>query len=220
MRVPTTLACLAAGCLLALPAGAASAQVVPADSSPPAPIGAPVAAPKPAGPIVRRWGFDLITGAIDGVAAENAGTGSRLWGAQFSLGITAYRVLTVSGDFGIVGMSDEARFSQETNQGERSSGVAAGMATLAVGLRTPPVGARNVAVSAGVSAGASWLDVNRTITQCIDCHGEDVQIRAGEFVEPGLHVTSGRRGISARYRMYGGASDVQDALMIGLTGTF
>jgi len=215
----TRTALLAAGSLLVLGTRTAAGQEVPV---PPADTTAtaPAAPPKPAGPIVRRWGFDVITGAIDGVAAENAGTGNRLWGAQFSLGITAYRVFTVNGDFGIVGMSDEAPFSQETNQGERSSGVAAGMASLAVGLRTPPVGARNMAVSAGVNAGASWLDVNRTITQCIDCHGEDVQIRAGEFVEPGVHLSWGRGGISARYRMYGSGSDVQDAMMIGLTGTF
>jgi len=215
----TRTALLAAGSLLVLGTRTAAGQEVPA---PPADTTAtaPVAPPKPAGPVVRRWGFDLVTGAIDGVAAQNAGTGDRLWGAQFSLGITAYRVLSVTGDFGIVGMSDEAPFTQETNQGSKTSGVAAGMGTLALGLRTPPVGTRNVDVSAGVSAGATWLHVTRTITYCADCHGEDVELGAGEFVEPGLHITSGRRGISARYRMYGSGSDVQDALMIGLTGTF
>jgi hypothetical protein len=221
MRSSTKIALFAMACLLAPGTRTAAAQVgIPPDSATMA--ARPVTAPRPAGPIVRRWGFDLVTGAIDGTAAEQAGTGSRLWGAQVSLGITAHRVLTVTGDFGIVGMSDEAAFTQETNQGSKTSGVAAGMGSLALGLRTPPLslGARDAAISAGASAGATWLHVTRTITNCSNCHGEDVELGAGTFVEPGVHLTSGRRGISARYRLYGGGSDVQDALMIGLTGTF
>jgi hypothetical protein len=218
MRVPTKLACLAAGSLLVLSAGAASAQeTAPADTP-----AVSVPAERPARKIERRYGFDLLTGAIEPGAAETAGTGDRLYGAQFSVGIIAYRVLSVSGDFGIVGMRDEAQFTQETNMGKRSSGVAAGMATLAVGLRTPPLGLgiRDAAVSAGVSAGRSWMDVNRDIGNCMDCHAEDVRLAAGEFWEPGVHLTWGRHGISARYRSYHGTSDVRDALMIGLTGSF
>jgi hypothetical protein len=72
----------------------------------------------------------------------------------------------------------------------------------------------------GVGAGNTWLNVNRDITNCPTCHSEDVELGAGTFWEPGVHVTRGRPGISARYRMYRDDSDVRDALMIGLTGVF
>ena len=81
---------------------------------------------------------------------------------------------------------------------------------LAVGGKAP------AAVSAGVNAGYALLHVTRTITNCADCHGEDVPLRAGAFWETGLEVSPGRRwGISARYRTYQGRSDLRDALMIG-----
>jgi hypothetical protein len=219
MRTSTRFASLAGGCLLFLGAHAAAAQEAPPETPAPAPEAA-----RPAGAIERRVGFELITGAIGGEAAEDAGTGSRLWGAQVNVAFTAYRVLSLSGDLGIVGMRDGRQFSQETTVGEQSSGVAAGMATLAAGVRTPPLalhaGEGAAAVSAGVSAGHSWLNANRTIANCYDCHGEDVQIGAGDFWEPALHVSWGRRVVSARYRMYGSGSDVRDAVMIGLSGAF
>jgi hypothetical protein len=165
-----------------------------------------------------RIGFDLLTSSIKPVAADSAGIGSRAWGAQVTGSLIAFRVLSLNAEGGIIGVSDEASFTQETNLGERTSGVAAGMGTLSAGLRTPPFSTGGPApffLSAGVNGGRSWLDMNRTISQCIDCHGEDVAVRAGTFWEPLLQVGTGRGALSARYRMYGGDSDFQDALMIG-----
>ncbi len=218
MRKPMVLAFMAGACLPLLGAGAAYAQQVPEEGSSPTDAASPETGRR--APTIERWsGFDLLSSAITDGAADDAGTGTRAYGAQLRLGVAAFRVLTVSTDLGIVGMSDEREFTQETTQGEMTSGVAAGMGSLALGLRTPrlAVGGKAPATfSAGVNAGYTLLHVTRTITNCADCHGEDVPLRAGAFWETGLEVTPGRRwGISARYRAYRGRSDLRDALMIG-----
>ena len=168
--------------------------------------------------IVPMVGFDLFTSGIKPVAADSAGIGSRAWGAQITGSLTAYRVLSLNVEGGIIGVRDEAQFSQETNLGKRRSGVAAGVGTLSAGLRTPPIslgGPKPLLLSAGVNGGRTWLDMNRDITQCIGCYSEDVNVQAGTFWEPVLQVGTGRGTFNARYRMYGGDSDFQDALVIG-----
>jgi hypothetical protein len=119
-------------------------------------------------------------------------------------------------------MNDEAAFTQETTQGEKTSGVAAGMGSLSVGLRTPALlmgGERPVTLSAGVNAGHTLLDVTRTITNCVDCHGESVGVDAGNFWEPVVQVGRGRGVVNARYRTYTGDSNFQDALILGFAFT-
>ncbi len=197
MRVSSSAACLSAALLLAASeAGAQERAVVP------------------------RYGIDLITTGMETLAADSAGVGSRAWGVQLTGGVVAYRVLSLNVDGGILLMSDEAPFTQETNQGEKTSGVGAGIGSVSAGLRTPPLrlgGADPRFLSAGVNAGRSWVNVTRTITHCMDCHGEDVSVRAGTFWEPVLEVGNGRGAVTARYRVYGGGSDIRNALMIGFT---
>ena len=171
-----------------------------------------------AAPTQTLIGFDLTTSAIDPIAADSAGVGHRAFGLQINGSIIAYRMLSLSAEGGIIGMSDEAAFTQETNQGEKTSGVAAGIGTVSAGLRTPPValgGPKPVTFSAGLNAGHSFLHVTRTITNCVDCHGEDVNLRAGSFWEPVVTLGVGPGAISARYRTYLGGSDFADALMVG-----
>ena len=195
MRSLMTAACLSTALLIATDGAAAQAQ-----------------------PMETRLGFELITSSIDPVAADSAGVGHRAWGAQVTGSLIAFRVLSLNAEGGIIGMSDEARFTQETNRGEQTSGVAAGMGTVSAGLRTPPLslgGPSPLYLSAGVNAGRSWLDVNRTITHCIDCHAEDVNVQAGTFWEPVVQLGVGRGMVSARYRVYTGDADFQNALMIG-----
>lgn len=197
MRRMTSAAALSAALLLA--AGGASAQQTP---------------------VVPRYGFDIITTGMERIAADSAGVGSRAWGVQLTGGVVAYRVLSLNVDGGILLMSDEAPFTQETTQGEKTSGVGAGIGSVSAGLRTPPLslgGANPRFLSAGVNAGRSWVNVTRTITHCVDCHGETVSVRAGTFWEPVLEVGNGRGGFTARYRVYGGGSDIRNALMIGVT---
>jgi hypothetical protein len=169
-------------------------------------------------PTEFRAGFDLITSGIAPGAADSAGIGTRAFGAQLTGSVIAFRVLTLSAEGGIVGMSDEARFTQETTAGERSSGVGAGLGTLAAGLRTPPLGlggTRPMTFSAALNAGHTWINVTRTITNCVDCHGEGVDVRAGSFWEPAVQVGVGRGVASARYRTYVGGSDFRNAVMVG-----
>lgn len=201
MRKFTFAACLA-GSLLLLGDGTAAAQTRL--------------------PYEPRFGLELITSGIDPVAADSAGIGSRAWGVQITSNVIVFRVLSLNAEGGIVGMSDEAPFTQETTQGEKTSGVAAGMGTLSTGLRTPPLSLRGpdpLTLSAGVNAGRSWIDVNRNITHCYDCHAEDVRVQAGSFWEPVVQLGIGRGTVSARYRRYLGGSDFKDALMIGYSVT-
>jgi hypothetical protein len=169
---------------------------------------------------LRPWvGFDLLTSKVDGEAAENAGTGTRAWGVLLTGGVTVEQVVSVSAEIGGVGLRDAAQFTTPTTGGDKTSSVGAGMGTLSVGLQTPPLqmDAGGPAVSVGVNLGSTWLRVVRGIDQCVDCPSEDLEIRAGSFWEPGLRLNWDHVGITARYRVYGGDSDVQDALLIGFT---
>ncbi|HEX8670985.1 MAG TPA: hypothetical protein VF710_03815 [Longimicrobium sp.] len=169
-------------------------------------------------PVETMIGFDLITSGIETAAADSAGVGSRAWGFQIPASVTAFRVLTLNADGGVLFLSDEQAFTQETNLGERTSGVSAGTLALSAGLRTPMLslgGEQPLFVSAGVNAGRNFVNVNRSIAQCVDCHTEDVRVRAGNYWEGVLHVAPGRGTISARYRAYSGDSNFRDALMIG-----
>jgi hypothetical protein len=197
MRRFMSIACLASGCVLAA-AGHAAAQAQPQ--------------------LDTRISLDLLTSSVEGQAAEEAGVGTQGFGLQVNGTVTAFRVLAVSLDLGVLGLKDERQFRQNTTQGEKSSSIDAGMFALAVGLRTPPLaleGATGPRLSAGVNAGYTGLDIDRTIAECVDCHNENLNLRAGTFLEPALHLTFGRGGLSARYRVYGGESSFQDAVMIG-----
>ena len=165
-------------------------------------------------------GMDLITSAINPVAADSAGVGHRAYGLQITASAITHRILSLNAEGGMVLMSDEAAFTQNTNQGEKTSGVGALIGTLSAGLRTPPVDvgeATPTTLSAGVNLGQSFLHVSRTITDCSDCHREGVDLRAGSFWEPIVTVETPRGALHARYRSYLGASDVNDALIIGFT---
>lgn len=169
-------------------------------------------------PFETTIGFDLITSVIETAAADSAGVGSRAWGFQIPASVTAFRVLALNADGGLLFLSDEQAFTQETNVGERTSGVSAGTLALSAGLRTPLLslgGEQQLFVSAGANAGRNFVNVSRSIAQCVDCHTEDVEVRAGNFWEGVLHVVPGRGTISARYRVYTGDSNFRNALMVG-----
>ena len=167
-------------------------------------------------------GLDLITGKIEGATAETQGTGSRAWGMQINMGVTAMRVLSLSADVGIADIADNDAFNENTTGGEMTSSVQAVLGSLAVGLRTPPLAIPeepSVAVSAGVNLGHTWMSAERGIVNCTDCTEQDLEINAGTFWEPGIYVAPNRRwGLNARYRKYTGESDLLDAIMIGVTG--
>jgi hypothetical protein len=170
--------------------------------------------------IETHLGIDLLTSRIQDVAAEQEGTGTRAWGGQAIGSVTAYRVLTLTGELGVVDMVDERPFQQGTTNGDMTSSVSAFVGTLAAGLRTPPVALEkesSIRLVAGVNAGHTWLRARRLITNCSDCHAEDVELRAGDFLEPALYVTRGRGGLNARYRMYRDGSNWENAVVIGYT---
>jgi hypothetical protein len=196
MRPLLSIACVASGC--ALLAAEAAAQSQPQ--------------------VDTRVSFDLLASSVDADAAEEAGVGAQGFGIQVNGSVTAFRFLAISLDLGVLGLKDERPFEENTTQGEKSSSIDAGMFSLAAGLRTPPLAlgdATGPRLSAGVNAGYTGLDIDRTIAQCLDCTNENLNLRAGTFLEPALHLTFGRGGLSARYRLYEGGSSFRDAVMIG-----
>lgn len=168
---------------------------------------------------LEKWaGFELLTGSLDSDAASSQGTGERMWGGQISLGAAAYGILSVRADGAIVGMKDHESFTVDTNLGERSSSLAAGVGSLSAGLRTPTLGLapeHAADVSAGVSVGNTWISATRTVSECVDCPGDTLHFSAGTFWEPGVQFFHGRHGASVRYRVYGSDVDLRNSLMIG-----
>lgn len=167
-------------------------------------------------------GLELLTGSIEGGTAQSQGTGSRAWGMQINMGVTALRVLSLSADVGVVDLADNNAFSENTTEGEMTSSVSAFLGSVAAGLRTPPISLPeepSATVSAGVNVGHTWMSAERSIVNCVDCTEQDLEITAGNFWEPGLYVAPSRRwGLNARYRVYMGESDLQNAIMIGISG--
>ena len=199
MRMISSAVCLA-GSLVLLGGGTAAAQDQPT--------------------VETHLGFDLMTSRIQDVAADAQGTGRRAWGGQATGSVTAYRVLTLTGELGVLDMADERPFEQGTNRGDMSSSVSSFLGTLSAGLRTPPLALAeesSLRVVAGVNAGHTWVKTRRGIVDCSNCHSEDVEISAGNFLEPALHVTRGRGGLNARYRMYQEGSHWENAVMVGYT---
>lgn len=197
MRRLISSACLAAGCLLPA-AGGAAAQAQPQ--------------------LDTRISLDLLTSSVEREAAQAAGVGKQGFGIQVNGSVTAFRILALSLDLGVLGLKDERPFRENTTDGEKSSSIDGGMFSLAAGLRTPPLaleGPNGPRLSAGVNAGYTGLDIDRTIAQCVDCTNENLSLRAGTFLEPALHLTFGRGGLSARYRVYGGDSNFGNAVMLG-----
>lgn len=198
MRMISSAACLA-GSLLLL-GGTAAAQDRPT--------------------VQTHLGFDLMTSRIQDVAADAQGTGRRAWGGQAVGTVTAYRVLSLTGELGVLDMADERPFEQGTTRGDMTSSVSSFLGTLSAGLRTPPLALAeesSIRVVAGVNAGHTWVHTRRGITDCSNCHSEDVEFIAGNFLEPALHVTRGRGGLNARYRMYQEGSHWENAVMVGYT---
>lgn len=171
-------------------------------------------------PLELWGGFDVFTASLTVDAAETQGTADRMWGGQFSFGVTGMRVLSVGADLGFVGIRDHRSFTEPTTGGDKTSTVGGVMGSLLAGLYTPPLalapnGAADVRV--GVNVGYTLIGADRSINECIDCTIERVRIHAGGFWEPGVQIYHGRGGLSARYRRYASGSDVRDALMIGYT---
>ena len=196
MRRLLSLATLAGGCVLL--AAEAAAQTQP--------------------PVDTRVSFDLIAGSVKSEAAEEVGVGTQGFGIQVNGSVTAFRFLAISLDLGVLGLKDERPFRENTTGGEKSSSIDGGMYSLAAGLRTPSLvlgGLTGPQLSAGVNAGVTGLDIDRTIAECVDCTNENLKLRAGTFLEPALHLTFGRGGLSARLRVYNSDSDFGEAVMIG-----
>ena len=171
-------------------------------------------------PLEFSGGFDVFTASLDAAAAETQGTADRMWGGQFSFGVTAARVLSVSADMGFVGLRDHQAFTEPTTGGDMTSTVGGVMGSLLAGLHAPPLAlAPNHAADlrAGVNVGYTLIGADRSINDCVDCTLERVRIHAGAFWEPGIQVFHGKGGLSARYRVYGAGSDVRNALMVGYT---
>lgn len=183
-------------------------------------LGSGTAAAQDQPTVATHLGFDLMTSRIQDVAADAQGTGRRAWGGQAIGSVTAYRVLTITGELGVLDMADERPFEQGTTRGDMTSSVSSFLGTLSAGLRTPPLALAeesSIRVVAGVNAGHTWVHTRRGITDCTDCHSEDVEFTAGNFLEPALHVTRGRGGLNARYRMYQEGSHWENAVMVGYT---
>lgn len=176
------------------------------------------AASAQARPLETWGGMDLFTSAVNPIAADSAGVGHRAYGLQLTASAVTYGILSLSAEGGMVIMSDEAAFTENTTRGEMTSGVTALIGTISAGLRTPSLaleGPSPATLSAGVNAGHTFLSVARSISNCSDCHSEDLNIGAGSFWEPMVTLGLPRYSLYARYRTYMGGSDFRDALTIG-----
>src|ERR1051326_7891380 len=72
-------------------------------------------------PLETRVGLELLSSGFDATTADAQGVGSRGWGAQFNVELSAFRVLMARADVGAFSVKDKRSFTEGTTQGDLAS---------------------------------------------------------------------------------------------------
>jgi hypothetical protein len=167
--------------------------------------------------------FAFASAGVELAQAQATGIGTRGYGILFGGGVWVKDVVVggVAASFHFI--SDKAPFGQSTTGGYKTS--TTGIYDVAVygGARIPSfkVGTNAWRLTAGVNAGLSFFNGRRSISNCVDCDEETLDINGGPYFEPIVTVFR-RRGmeISGSYRIYQKKSDVRNMLVIAFGKSF
>jgi hypothetical protein len=192
----------------------ASAPVLSAQT--PAP-----AEPAPATPAARKpFALGIVVNALSidpGIAARQQ-VGSRAWGLQIDAGVTFARFLYAGVDIAPNGLSDHAGFTQSTTAGDKSSSAMLMYFSALAGARSPAV--RIIpglaATSFGLYGGASTTTGERSISECVDCTTEKIDVPGGSFVQPTILFGEGTTRVRVSDRYYVGGKGLRSIISLGV----
>ena len=139
-------------------------------------------------------GLALNAVSIDRATADAQAVHDRSVGLQFDVGYAAMRYFVLGADFGFAGLSDHAAFTQSTTGGDKRSTAALITFSGVAGPRTPALRLAGglPTVSLGLLAGATKTIGERSITDCLDCRSDRIEIPGGAFVQPTVVLGSGK----------------------------
>jgi hypothetical protein len=180
-----------------------------------------------------QLGIDVGYGWLRDDQAETAQIGTNGVAFGISLGAELFDVVTTSGYFGTVFVADESPFSQGVvNQAGDASTAESSLNLyifgLSAGLRTPTFvlsePAENGAFAGGwtfLRGGMSWQSASRSVTNCIDCNVEDIDLGNGPYLEAGAAlglVNPDGLGLFAQlyYRQYFGDAAVRRSVHLSV----
>jgi hypothetical protein len=166
-------------------------------------------------------------------SAEQHRIGSAGGTVNATLGIAIYDIFTVSTSGAFIITSDDASFSQQVmpelggDSFSADSSLSIGRYSLAVGLRTPfwalfPTNKSWVAGALFADYGTAGIYGSRSISDCIDCRSERLDLPGGTFWRVGLDLAVPSvthrftYGFTTAYQRYQGAGLTQE-LQIGMS---
>jgi hypothetical protein len=152
----------------------------------------------------QRSGFTLgFAGqmtAIDSILAADRGISRSGVGAQVVTDIEFMHYLLTSFELGTLFYGDRRPFSQSVicipncSGGSRTSTISTVTLGVAAGVRTPRFRLGRLSAGASARVGNIKLNASRTIGGCADCTKQELDLKAGSFVEYGI---TGRYGKSS-----------------------
>jgi len=217
---------------------AAASQRTPASASDPAPIARP---PLVAGRFVplHPTGFLLNVGAGEASLDRQTAAQHRIGdsGPTFNgaLAFTIWDVVMLSTAFSLAFPSDDGSFTQvvvpEKGPGDphaAESSLTVHSVSVAAGLRTPylALGATNngwVATALFAEYGTANIGGGRSISNCVDCRSDDLEMPGGTFWRAGVDlVVPGRSptfswGLTVSYVSYAAGAGFNDEVRLGFS---
>jgi hypothetical protein len=152
-----------------------------------------------------------------------------------TLGLTIYDVFMVSGAFAAAFPSDQGSFSEDVvpqmgggDPRSASSSLAVASYSIAVGLRTPfwalgPTENGWVAGAVFAEYGSSGIHGTRSISNCVDCRTDELDMPGGTFWHVGFDLLVPSRkptisyGVTVSYQRYGAGAGFTDEIRVGFS---
>ncbi len=163
--------------------------------------------------------FDIgfLSSGVSDETSVREGIG-RGYGLELGGGVLFHRVVSLTAELDLQMHSDDRSFSEETTGGTMDSSATSFGGGVLVGLHSPllPLGdGGRKALSASVRVGYLGFGGHRSISNCIDCSSESIELKGGLAVEPGIALHFSQRvGVNLSYRFFTGSSDVRNSLLV------
>jgi hypothetical protein len=160
--------------------------------------------------------FDQNTAESEGIRSESFG---------FTLGMSGlfYSHFLIGLEYGGDLPVDKRKFTNQTTVGELESAVYINQFSIYTGLKSPGLALSEGSESqlfGNLYVGNMWaFSEARSISDCIDCDEEDIEINGGVYIEPEIYYVFANLGLGVGYRYFFN-SDYQRKISLKLSFVF
>jgi hypothetical protein len=164
--------------------------------------------------MILQGGLGIGLTALDDAVATVPHAGG--FGVYLDLTPHFFNVAAVRAEGGLTFLeplcfNEDAECPEHDEQFVALSG-ALGAGIVPPGLRLFP----GVRLDPSLFAGNEWMTGWRGARYCVNCFEENLRLRGGLFVEPGVELVVGRVGLAASYRAYHPHADVRGRVVVRL----